>query len=594
MYYFCHSQYSTTMQYLKRYVYVIVGLLLTLGLWCFFAFGYWGHLTHAEEYQLFLFTADYFNECVASAGGLTNYVGRFLTQFFLFPSLGALIVALLYGSLYFGTLLLFRDVTSSRKWFIAALASAFTLLSTSLWVDITAVYSGTVAVVLTLWSVVLWHCLPRRVGECVLPLLTFVLFWVVGGFAALTLVVFAVVDTIVVRRRSTSSMLSLGLGLAVAVVMPFFARSLFGVQMPLQRTFFGADLSRFIAVVDPMVFVIYGVLMFLPLARLAGDVRTTWRWGIGAAVVALGGVAMVANVSFYNETSLRFYTYARNSNWNAILQLANKKSPTNKASLLYLNLALGKTNTLGDNMFRYSQYGTDGLLHPFIIETSVSVALSDIYYHLGFINSSERLAFEGMKAVSDYQESARCMERLAEVNMIKGDYRVAIKYYSLLEKSLFYREKARKGLDLARRATIDGQIEWQAKRKGIIDTDIYFSEGEQDMMLGMLFQSDRANKLAFDYLMAYCLLDRDVEHYVKYAPIGGHLYSSMPKAFREAYIYYLSLTDPKRLMGNEINALDRAYINRMQQFRNIYVHNKKDPRLQEQFADTYWYYLLSE
>lgn len=576
----------------KGYMRYLPGVVLMSFLGCFFAFAYWGHLAHAEDYQMFLFTTDYFKDVVARPGGLVNYIARFFTQFFIHPASGAVVVALLIGSVYYGVLSLFSKMEKDRQWLVVAVAAGLTLLSTTLIIDLTAVFSGTVAIIVTLWVAVLWRSIGEKIRMMLLPLVVFGVFWAVGGSAALALAGFAIVDALVGRKKNVMLWLLIGVSVLIAIVMPFFARSLFGVQMPLQRIIFGADLSRFVAIFDPMAYVLYIVIALLPMVRLVGKVTNPTRWSVGVGLVAVASVAFVLNVSLYNESNLRYCHYARNKQWNNIIELANQKSPTNKVSLIYLNLSLGKMNLLGEKMFHYDQYGVIGLVHPFIIETDISVAMSDVYYELGFINSSERVAFEGMKAVSDYQESVRCVERLAEVSMIKGEYDVAMKYYSYLENTLFYKEKGRKGMESAHRKSIEGNAEWERKRAGIIDQDFFFSENEHDMMLGMLFQSDKNNKLAFDYLMAYCLLNRDVEHYVEYAPIGGHLYSTMPKAFREAYIYYLSLHNPQRLMGNEMSNIDRSYLNRMQQFRNIYVANKNDSRLVQYFSDTYWHYLL--
>ena len=51
-------------------------------------------LIYHEQIQLFRFDRDYFKEFLAVPGGLMRYTGAFLTQFYLFPTAGALIVTL--------------------------------------------------------------------------------------------------------------------------------------------------------------------------------------------------------------------------------------------------------------------------------------------------------------------------------------------------------------------------------------------------------------------------------------------------------------------------------------------------------------------
>lgn len=56
------------------------------------------YLKWSEGFSLFLFTTQYFVDCMQLLGGLLTYVGAFLMQFFHYPPLGScmLIVLLLY------------------------------------------------------------------------------------------------------------------------------------------------------------------------------------------------------------------------------------------------------------------------------------------------------------------------------------------------------------------------------------------------------------------------------------------------------------------------------------------------------------------
>ena len=83
-----------------RYWKVGVSVLLGIGVFLFWWGGYPFALTYQEQYQLFLFTSDYFRERASIAGGLTDYVSDFIVQFYYIPWLGALLLALLSVALY--------------------------------------------------------------------------------------------------------------------------------------------------------------------------------------------------------------------------------------------------------------------------------------------------------------------------------------------------------------------------------------------------------------------------------------------------------------------------------------------------------------
>ena len=47
-------------------------------------------------------------------------------------------------------------------------------------------------------------------------------------------------------------------------------------------------------------------------------------------------------------------------------------------------------------------------------------------------------------------------------------------------------------------------------------------------MLGLLYQHNHRNRMAFEYMLAYVLQQRDLERFMKYYPLGKHclLYTS--------------------------------------------------------------------
>ena len=65
------------------------------------------------------------------------------------------------------------------------------------------------------------------------------------------------------------------------------------------------------------------------------------------------------------------------------------------------------------------------------------------------INDAQRFAFEAMEAIPNFRKSGRCLKRLAETNLINGQYEVAAKYLRILSKTLFYKDWAKKHDDLS-------------------------------------------------------------------------------------------------------------------------------------------------
>ena len=78
----------------------------------FWAIYYPFHLLYQEQYLLFLYIPSYFFDKLSYPGGVGEYIAEFLTQFYYYPYLGALIVALLLGGIQ---RLMYRIILKMQK-----------------------------------------------------------------------------------------------------------------------------------------------------------------------------------------------------------------------------------------------------------------------------------------------------------------------------------------------------------------------------------------------------------------------------------------------------------------------------------------------
>ncbi|HBG53997.1 MAG TPA: hypothetical protein DDW70_07295, partial [Rikenellaceae bacterium] len=94
-------------------------LPIVFGLCVFLYFGlmYPHHLHYQEQFQLFLTTPAFFLEMAAKPGGISDYLGSFLTQFFLFSWAGAAIIALLLMSMQWLIQAIANKIRPARAWF---------------------------------------------------------------------------------------------------------------------------------------------------------------------------------------------------------------------------------------------------------------------------------------------------------------------------------------------------------------------------------------------------------------------------------------------------------------------------------------------
>lgn len=72
---------------------LLLSILLGAGVFIFFGVYYPYHLHYQEQFQMFLFTSGYFVERASHPGGVADYLGNFLTQFYYYSWAGAAVLA---------------------------------------------------------------------------------------------------------------------------------------------------------------------------------------------------------------------------------------------------------------------------------------------------------------------------------------------------------------------------------------------------------------------------------------------------------------------------------------------------------------------
>ena len=441
----------------------------------FFALGYPHHLHYQEQYQLFLFDSTYVWEIVREPGGVADLLGRFSTQFFLYAWVGALIIGLLLAAVQLLTLRLSGSGSLYGLSFVPAFLLWLFLL------DENTLMGGVWAVLLTLLA-----------------------FW---GILSL---------------RKKLSTISYSLFTIVAILLLYLLVGPVCLPIPIESLWTGAHYHRYPTVFPWLLwgaaFSIWGLMGIALLIHrfpkhfslhspLSSHLLT-------ALVVAIMGSVVWKNANFRAEKVMQYDFMARHQQWNRILETVNKEKPNNQIGVTVQNLALAMHGVLLDQLFNYHQNGIAGLLPDVKEDATSPLPTAEAFYQLGMINVAQRTVFEAQEAILDFQKSSRCYMRLAQTNLINGQYEVARKYLSALQKTLFYRDWAEETLPLlGDEAAIARHPEYGRLRKMAYDDDFYFSDHVTPEMLQSLYLRNRDNGLAYQYLVAYFLLTGDQEGY---------------------------------------------------------------------------------
>ena len=557
----------------------LLTLFFGLTVFLFWTFRYPFALAYQEQLQLFLFDGDYFCSRMAEPGGFARYIAEFLVQFYNGAAIGALILAVLYMLVQRLTWSLMRIKSLElriKSWY----ALSF-IPSLMLWYamgDESVMLTYVVALVMALGAALAWVKWSARWAQWVKWLVTLlfvpVLYWLIGP---LVLLVAMLMMPWAIAFESV--IYSLALILFCAHFLPY----------PMMRVVLGISYYRF-PVTLPYLLMAIPVVVWL-LASFSRLLPKPKQW-VHIAEVMLVFVVLFGLVDLgYDKKKYELIEYdylVRVRDWNAIIAKAEKKTPDLPMSVSANNLALAMTGQLGDRAFDFYQRGTQGLFPKFERNFANSQLTGEIYFHLGMINTAQRLAFESMEAIPNYNKSVRVVKRLAETNIINGQYKIAEKYLRMLEKTIFYRPWAQRMIAiLGDEKAINEQPLYGTLRQYKLQEDLLFSDGEVDHIVGQLFLHNQQNVMAAQYLLMMPLLDRDIERFMAYVKVVQNRIAYNPRSCQEAIAFAFMRRGQQPPQG----IVNQLVLQQMEAFARIYSSDKNSPEL-HRFNNTVWNYLM--
>ena len=467
-----------------KHLHLICTLLFGVAVFLFFGLAYPHHLHYQEQYQLFLFDSTYVWEIVSLPGGISDLLGRFCTQFFLFAWVGAFIIALLLSAVQ---LLTFRLINVQWSYGLTFVPSFLLWL---FMLDENALMSGIWAILLTL-----------------------------------------LVACVIVRQTTGWTRRAL---LIVAIPILYLLVGPVCFPIPIDSLWHGIHYYRYPTIFPWLlwaaslsVFALWIMGMVLrrtkQQSRALYDTISKGNWIIGTIPVILVAIVMGSliwkNSNFKAEKVMQYDFMACHQQWNRILQTVNAETinvekPNNQIGVTVQNLALAMHGVLLEHMSEYNQNGIAGLLPDVKEDATSPLPTAEAFYQLGMVNVAQRTVFEAQEAILDFQKSGRCYKRLAQTNLINGQYEVARKYLSALQKTLFYRDWANETLPLlGNEKAIANHPEYGHLRQYAYDADFYFGDHVTPEMLESLYFHNTDNRLAYQYLLAYYLLTGDRERF---------------------------------------------------------------------------------
>ena len=370
-------------------------LLLTLiGVFCFWYFYFPYVLVMRETMVLFLWNSSYFLERVTVPGGMAQYIGEFLVQYFINPFSGAVIyTALFLMEQWLSAQLLQRAFPTLKNAYRFALSLMVPLVLGRLAMIPEVPLTPTIAVILVMAVMVLMPSNKklRVITSCMMiP----VMYWLVGP-AAILLVLCCI------------------------------------RWLPLTATLFAACLLGS-SWVTPY-----------PLQRIARGVDYYWGTERNIGSYEQMECDMLMRLGAWSDM-IEKYRYPNSVTVASAVKVASYETGQMDRTELFASMVVP------EELQTPAIFSSNGLHMRVNFESLVAAFMvSDIAILMNMPTVAQRSAFEAMEFIPNYNKSGRALKRLVETNLITGNYRAALKYLAILEETANYNKWAQEMRPLA-------------------------------------------------------------------------------------------------------------------------------------------------
>ncbi|HUU16931.1 MAG TPA: DUF6057 family protein [Sedimentisphaerales bacterium] len=317
------------------------------------------------------------------------------------------------------------------------------------------------------------------------------------------------------------------------------------------------------------------------------------RWGIESLLLlAVAGSAVFLSSDENLKIRFKVDYYAYHKMWPELLKSA-RSNPTNPFIAHAINRALYHTGRLNYDMFSWPQ-NPDYL---FLSDTGykwVDWQIFDVYLDLGLINIAENALTDCLEGLGD---RPMVLQRLALINMVKANYDSARVYLGALSKTLFDADWAHYYLArLKSDPDLSEDTEIQRLRSLCLQKDFGYTIVSVEKMLLRLLEKNKQNRMAFEYLMAWFMLNKHLGKLVQNIErLQDFGYPRIPTHYEEASLIYVYGTGkPLNLSSYQPNPQLRQQIEDFSRLLSSYGADKQAAfkELSKNFRNTYLFYYI--
>ena len=566
-------------------------------------------LIYQSQEPVFFFDRYFISEFFSYPGGINELASRFLSQFFYYSWTGTLMLVIVFTSVTLNAWLLIRSITTIQPvLYLHWIPSIFLLALHSEYQFPLALTLGLLWALLCVNIYIRLAPLNRTLRLLLYLILQTILYYMTAGQAFIFSLIIILYEILYHR----SIVLSLLYTLFAALPPYILASTLFIIRIQdaytMHLTFYDTYKVTWLS------WVLYASFPFMLLLLIfekkyvkvkkkgANNLWSRLLCNRSVPILLIQAVMILSLVAIsalysYNKKEKAFYLldhYARFEEWQKVLEIAQKGLPISNVVQCQVNRALYHADYLPDKMFGMTQlFKGDGLFLHKSVRAPYALQHSDLFFDLSLINESEHWAHE---AIASNGETAWNLQRLALVNLLKEKRDIAAKYLAMLHKTIWHKKWA---VEHQKYLSDDTDF-WEHPKfrylKSVMpESDFLVSPAEPELCLEKLLKNTK-NKMAFEYFMAYCLLEGQIGRFVtNLRRFNDYDYPKIPRHFEEAMLIYNQLTGGKgiALQSKEISAQTIRKFNDFNIIKAKYKNDKTAARNElMKYRDTYWFYGL--
>ena len=552
-------------------------------------------LMYREQQQIFLWDGDYVAALLQQTGGFATLAAQFLVQFFYLPWVGAITTAVI--TTLTGIILWLTVRHLNDNFIVWALALLPAYLQGTYLLDMGFHYEGVIAMLCCSLLLYLYVLVKERsilyVSLAVGAVFTLLLFVFVGSIATLFAIGALTYGLLRHPRKGWTSSLFLIVCLIAAL---FFVSNgkVVGFDYALwTKGYYEYHIEQ--GWWQALAWIAVPVIMIISKLTVRCELKPVWEVaGVSLLLVAGGWFIFVQSEKRINKdfrTMAELQRCVNQEDWDGIINNRNINYQ-NYLHLNFLNLALSHQGRLMTDLFRYPQKGAQSLMVAYQAYNDLNVLFSHIYYHTGIISEALCLSFGTMIATTHGNPSL--LKLLVKERLIYGDYQVAEKYISRLEKTYAYNNWA---TDMRRFLFNDEAVandpELGAKRKSLPDEQPSFVILDGIMAdLIKVIDTDTEENHAFEYAMTMMMLEKNMQG-VKYLieMTGGRPLSELMQQAVTVYAEH----DEEYCRSHGVS--DET-ISRFMSFKQAVLNARRNNMNQQtalaSYRGTFWYYYMFE